>query len=313
MRDISDLKLERYALGELPPAERHAIETRLRTDPALRERLSALESSNAAILRETPPEAFAARLQARRRRLAAEASVTRPSRSFGAWKPVLGSLALVLPLLAILALPTAIHSPRSVSETPAPSSPVPDGTEGAGADHAMETTPQAPAHSPAAPASETSPDLASATPPDDGIRLKGLEPHLAIFRKTNNGSEPLHPGEKARAGELLRIGYQAGGFPYGAILSVDGNGNVTRHWPASGERAGRLENGEALLPSSFELDEAPDFERFYFVVSKRPFALDPLLKSLRENETLPDVKNIRAIRESEARIVRFEILKETGI
>jgi hypothetical protein len=146
---------------------------------------------------------------------------------------------------------------------------------------------------------------------EEGIRLKGLEPHLAIFRKTDSGAEPLHPGEKARPGQFLRIGYQAGGYPYGAILSVDGNGNVTRHWPAEGNRAGRLENGEALLPSSFELDGAPDYERFYFVVSKKPFELNPLLQSLHENESLPDLGKFKAAKDT--RIVRFEILKENGI
>jgi hypothetical protein len=172
-----------------------------------------------------------------------------------------------------------------------------------------------------APSAAPVPEIASSeTPPPDvnagvrpDVRLKGLEPHLAIFRKTDNGSEPLHPGEKARSGELLRIGYQAAGFPYGAILSVDGNGEVTCHWPETGHRAGRLENGEALLPSSFELDAAPDYERFYFVVSKRPFELDPLLKSLHQHESLPDLDKIKTVKETDTRIVHFEILKDSGI
>ena len=137
MFDISDLKLERFALGELPAAELNAIEARLKNDSILRERLRALEASNAAILGATTPESFATRLRAIERRRAAEASVTNPgrvpARSFGVWKPLVGSLALVLPLLAILALPTRITGPESVSETaPATGPALSGGTEGLG-------------------------------------------------------------------------------------------------------------------------------------------------------------------------------------
>lgn len=320
MPEISDLKLERYLLGELPADERDTLKNLLRNDPLLRERVDALEASNAAILRKTPPEIFAARLEARRRREAVESAMrARPAPSIlgFAWKPLLGGLAL----LAVLAVPvsrTGLLRPGpgiAVSETeirhaPASSLPEPE----ASAPAAASPAPAAPAGSPepALPAAGPS-AIAAATPaPDEnGVRLKGLEPHLAIFRKTPAGSEPLHPGQKTRPGEVLRIGYQSAGFPYGAILSVDGNGNVTRHWPASGERSGRLQGGEALLPSSFELDAAPDYERFYFVVSKKPFALDPLLRSLHENESLPEPG--KALADKEIRIVRFELLKETGI
>lgn len=322
MSNISDLKLERFALGELPVAEQQALEGLLKNDPLLRERLQALRASNAAILGETSPVVFANRLRALERRRAVEASVTHPARTasntFGVWKPVLGSLALVLPLLAILVLPNAVRGPRptsEVTETTVRTSPAVNMFESVKQGEPTSTsTPPLQQESPTASSAETSPtELASTLAADDGVRLKGLEPHLAIFRKTDSGSEPLYPGEKARSGELLRIGYQSAGFTYGAILSVDGNGNVTRHWPISGQRAGRLENGEALLPSSFELDAAPDFERFYFVVSKRSFDLGPLLQSLREHETLPDLKKLKAIKETESRIVRFEVLKESGI
>ncbi|MCD6025165.1 MAG: ActD [Fibrobacteria bacterium] len=324
MPEISDLKLERYALGELPAAERHAIEALLKTDPALRERLNALEASNAAILRKTPPEIFAARLASRQRREAAESAMrARPDSSsalgFAAWKPLLGGLAL----LAVLAVPvsrTGLLGPRpglGVSETEirgVPASSLPEPPASTPATRGSPAAPSAPPGSPepAPPAADPSGVAATTPAPDEGgVRLKGLEPHLAIFRKTPAGSEPLHPGQKTRPGEVLRIGYQSAGFPYGAILSVDGNGNVTRHWPASGERAARLEGGEALLPSSFELDAAPDYERFYFVVSKKPFALDPLLRSLHEHESLPEPG--KALAGKEIRIVRFELLKETGI
>jgi hypothetical protein len=61
-----------------------------------------------------------------------------------------------------------------------------------------------------------------------------------------------------------------------------------------------------LLPSSFELDAAPDYERFYFVVSEKPFDIEPLLDSLHKHESLSSAA-------AKTRIVRFEVLKENGI
>jgi hypothetical protein len=78
--NISNLKLERYLLRELPAAEMRAMETLLNSDAVLRERLRILQESNAAILRDLPPNIFAQRLHNLERRRKAEASVTGPER-----------------------------------------------------------------------------------------------------------------------------------------------------------------------------------------------------------------------------------------
>src|SRR5690606_16144034 len=114
--------------------------------------------------------------------------------------------------------------------------------------------------------------------PTEVTRLKGLEPTLALFRRTARGAEPLKPGAAVRSGDVLRIGYRAAGHSFGAIFSVDGHGNVTRHWPLTGDHAARLESGEVLLPGAFELDDAPSYEHFYLLVAERAFALTPLLE-----------------------------------
>jgi hypothetical protein len=121
----------------------------------------------------------------------------------------------------------------------------------------------------------------------DTVRAKGLAPRLpgprlVVHRRTAAGAERVVPGTAVRPGDLVQLGYVAGGRPYGAIVSVDGAGGVTRHWPVGGAMAASLESGrEVLLPESFRLDAAPDFERFFLVTAERPFDVGRVLEAAR--------------------------------
>jgi hypothetical protein len=122
--------------------------------------------------------------------------------------------------------------------------------------------------------------------PGDGILLKGVEAELVVFRKTASGSERLEAGASATPGDLIRVGYKAAGQAYGAIVSTDGYGNVTQHLPRSGARAASLEaGGTVLLEFSYELDDAPRWERFYLVTGGEPFGLDPVRQAARRVAT----------------------------
>jgi hypothetical protein len=68
---ISDVRLERYRLGELEPGEREAIAVWLAGDPALRSRLAALEQSDREIAAAHPPRDMAGAIA---RRVRASAS-----------------------------------------------------------------------------------------------------------------------------------------------------------------------------------------------------------------------------------------------
>ncbi len=115
--------------------------------------------------------------------------------------------------------------------------------------------------------------------PDDA-RIKGGSPALAVYRRTNSGSERLADGAVARSGDLLRLGYVSGGRGYGVILSVDGRGAVTMHLPPSGDRAVPLTPGKTvLLDNAYELDDAPRAERFYFVTADEPFPVSPIVSA----------------------------------
>jgi len=62
---MSDVRLERYRLGELPTDELEAIAARLAEDPALRQRLTALEQSDRDISTALPSEQMAAAIRRR--------------------------------------------------------------------------------------------------------------------------------------------------------------------------------------------------------------------------------------------------------
>ena len=113
------------------------------------------------------------------------------------------------------------------------------------------------------------------TPP---TRIKGLSPHLSVFRKTPTGAEELRSGTLARRGDILQLSYTAGAAAYGVILSVDGRGSVTWHSPAGytgdARTAPALDpHGPVVLSSAYELDDAPSFERFFLVYSPSPFSV----------------------------------------
>jgi len=134
------------------------------------------------------------------------------------------------------------------------------------------------------PLPETSPRPGVAPAVDSADRIKGLEPSLVLFRRTEAGSEALADGTVAQPGDVVRIGYRSAGRAFGVILSVDGRGFVTVHLPSRGSEAARLRAGETvLLDRSFELDDAPRFERFYLVTADRTFEIEPVVEAARRS------------------------------
>jgi hypothetical protein len=121
---------------------------------------------------------------------------------------------------------------------------------------------------------------------DSGNRIKGLKPALQLFRKTPDGSETLADGDPVRAGDLVRVGYQAAGRGFGVIVSIDGRGSVTVHLPVQGDQAAALASGGiVLLDHAYQLDDAPRFERFHFVMAPAPFAVATVVDAARRAAT----------------------------
>lgn len=123
-----------------------------------------------------------------------------------------------------------------------------------------------------------------AAPTED--RLKGGGAAVIASRWTPGGPQWLAAGSTAVAGDVLRIGYRAGGRRFGAILSVDASGTVTQHFPPAGDRSGELaQAGTTWLDPTFELKRAHLWERFYLVTGDRVFELGPLREAARTSAT----------------------------
>ncbi|HSS40461.1 MAG TPA: ActD-like protein, partial [Polyangia bacterium] len=94
---------------------------------------------------------------------------------------------------------------------------------------------------------------------------------LLVYRHESNGDRPLPDGARADEGDLVQLAYRERHGGFGLLLSIDGAGAVTLHWPdQAGDSAARLETAaEARLPSAYQLDGAPGFERFFLITSPR--------------------------------------------
>jgi hypothetical protein len=114
--------------------------------------------------------------------------------------------------------------------------------------------------------------------------IKGLQnvdlgrTQLLVFRMKDAAVEILPSGARARAGDLLQLAYVASKAPYGLILSIDGLGRLTLHFPERKDGPADLkQNTKAVLPDAIELDDAPGFERFFLITSNDPIAVPEIL------------------------------------
>jgi hypothetical protein len=119
---------------------------------------------------------------------------------------------------------------------------------------------------------------------EDGTRVKGA-PRLLAFRRAGEQVERLAPDAVVRAGDVIQLRYKSGGQSYGVIASVDGAGVVTLHYPLREDappKATAVSPETTTLPHAWALDDAPRFERFFFVTADDPVDVQQTLAALRE-------------------------------
>jgi hypothetical protein len=119
----------------------------------------------------------------------------------------------------------------------------------------------------------------------DFTRIKGEESldftktQIIIYRKNSSEIELLKNGDRAEAGDLLQLAYIPAGKTYGVIFSIDGSGTLTLHHPESKSDSSILkQEKKTLLSSSYELDNAPDFERFFFITATEEIEVQSIMK-----------------------------------
>jgi hypothetical protein len=123
---------------------------------------------------------------------------------------------------------------------------------------------------------------------DESILVKG-NTRLVAYRA---GPTParLDDAARVRSHDVIQLAYTAPDARYGMILSVDGRGVVTQHLPAevAAAPAPLSAAGEVRLPRSYELDDAPGFERFFFITAPRAFSPAEVLAAARALARTPD-------------------------
>ncbi len=249
-KPVTDFALERFRLGELPPKEIEAMQLRLSHDAALRERLRVLETQEVEFLKSHPAENWVSRIENASNPkpvLPSQSSATRPAKSAGGFSRLTNGFLDHLRFFDQRRTQFAFGFAALV----------------------LATIPVW---------------LQQPSKMEAGIRLKGQSAELKLYCKTDTGASPLKPGAQVKAGDAIQIEFHPGLYGFGAIVSVDGKGSVTWHWPASPEGNSRIVTlADFRLPNAFQLDSAPRFERFYLVLSKDSLDLNSLGANLAES------------------------------
>jgi len=240
--NISDRLLERFLLEELPAQQMKSLNTRIKADNMLTDRLNALKASNREILTQFPPQVMAeqisSRMQANRYNNQHNSQLEK-RRPFFFNKLTVSTVRLaVIPAMLAVVLLLFVLNPRH-QNTPGPD------------------------------------DVNSLLM--TGNRIKGDEApdlnrlNLLVYRQRGTGHEQLKPGASAAAGDSLQLRYSVPEKLYCTIFSIDGNGVVTLHYPDR-RSAPTVTDARRLitLESAYKLDDAPSFERFFLVASATP-------------------------------------------
>lgn len=105
-------------------------------------------------------------------------------------------------------------------------------------------------------------------------RIKGLEARMEVWKKTPAGIVQLNDLDSVGEGDEIQLRYAVPEKCFGLLFSMDGNGALTLHM-GNGVKAIELAPGKMnSLPFAYKLDDAPYFEKFFFVTSPKEFAVE---------------------------------------
>ncbi len=256
---INDYYLERYVLGELPQEEAQEILHLVSENPEIKDALKKIELSNQDILALYPPSKVKANLLSEYEKRVDKSIVSRwlEMSSLSSKRIIAVSSVSAVLLLLIFFFGLPISNKRDVLNP-----------------------------------YEVGPDFSLVK----GINSLDLtKTQLLVFRKTGEEVEVLDSGTLSNKGDLLQLAYVATHEPFGIILSIDGRGEITLHYPETKyESTELLMNKRSLLPHAIELDDAPGFERFFFITSKNKINVEVVLTIVKDWAQNPD-----RVRESE--------------
>ncbi|MBQ3840361.1 MAG: hypothetical protein II819_10600 [Fibrobacter sp.] len=238
---IPDWKLEKYLTGDLPAEEMREIRKMEEVDEIFANRVKMLREDNAAILKKLPFEKLSEKI------------AMMPGRSnAGAGNTVRVNFKLVklaaAAALVLAVMTVAVFSQRSISQE--------GGTvlaNNADGSQVMEV---------------------AMVDQNDDVRIKGLSARMEVWKKTGDSAVQMENLGEAREGDEIQLRYAVAEKCFGLLFSMDGNGTITIHMGHE-NRAVELEPGKmTTLPFAYKLDNAPKFEKFFFLTSKDEFELN---------------------------------------
>jgi hypothetical protein len=114
------------------------------------------------------------------------------------------------------------------------------------------------------------------------------------------GNIELEDGAVLHEGNTIQLAYTVGkgrsGECYGVIFSIDGRSALTVHYPYGEGQSARLAPGKRiLLDEAYTLDDAPDREIFFFVISDSPMDVKKILYSAKELAQNPKMAPERSL------------------
>jgi hypothetical protein len=121
----------------------------------------------------------------------------------------------------------------------------------------------------------------STEPLTDRAKGGAASAELSVFLKTGHSTDAqLTDQTVLREGNTVQLAYSVDTNSYGVIFSIDGRSAVTMHYPYEPGQSTQLIPGKRVaLDEAYTLDDAPDYEIFFFVVSNKPLDVPAILKS----------------------------------
>ena len=252
---IPDWKLERFLTGDLPEEEMNKLRELEADDAVFANRVKMLREDNKAILSKLPFETLAANLgtdaaEEGRANLGTDAAgIAAKNAAKNAARFTLVKFAAAAMFVFAVAL-TAFFAQRETSVM----------NERVGSDVANVNGSQ-----------NTQVALAEN---ESDTRIKGLDARMEVWKKTSAGIVQLNDLDSVGEGDEIQLRYAVPEKCFGLLFSMDGNGALTLHM-GDGVKAIELAPGKMnSLPFAYKLDDAPYFEKFFFVTSPKEFAVE---------------------------------------
>ncbi|MCL2763988.1 MAG: hypothetical protein FWD40_01750 [Treponema sp.] len=149
-----------------------------------------------------------------------------------------------------------------------------------------------------------------------GDRMKGASAdngsiELSVYVREDVSGESVRLSDNSgiSEGNTIQLVYRVSGAEkYGVIFSIDGRAYVTMHYPYTPWQSTLLVSGRAVpLEEAFTLDDAPDYEIFFFVAGDDPVDIRDVLSTAGQLALLIEDNPMDALRIGTAAFSDYEL------